>query len=94
MYEMGEEYFAWHCKGWDKILKVFRESKMMWNWWKVQYAIIDEQIVLNGEDLDIDLYRAHHIGLEYWPNRVIVKQVLDSFERAIKNEIKLATTDG
>ena len=88
MYETGEEYFQWRCNGWTKILNEFRKSKEMWNWWKVQYAIIDEQIVLSKLDYDFNLYRTHHLGLEYGPDTAIVRRVLSSFEKAVQNEIK------
>lgn len=88
MYETGEEYFKWRCGDWTRILNEFRKSKEAWSWWKIQYAILDEQIVLNDKDYDIEIYRAHHIGLEYWPNPAIVRRILSSFEKVIQQEIR------
>lgn len=88
MYEIGEEYFQLKCNGFEEALEAFRKSREMWHWWKIQYLMLDEQLVLHKVGFNLDLYRAHHIGLEYWPNKAIVQKALFDYEKIVQDIIK------
>lgn len=100
IYELGEEYFAWRCQGFDDVLQVFRKNRQMWNWWTRQYYMIDRYLLgetpaeqKNAERLlgglnGMKIYRAQHIGLEYWPNKAIVRQALNDYDRIVQGLIK------
>lgn len=88
MYETGEEYFEWRCNGFTGVLKAFRHSRVMWQWWKEQYFIIDEAICASEAHLTRDLYRALHLGIENYPDETIVTKAMDEYDRAVQTEIK------
>lgn len=93
MYEVGELYFEEKCKSWHRIRDAFRRSPQIWAWWKRQWEMMDEHIVLNNVRLKSrEEYAAIHLGLEYYPNYVLVKHALDSYDKIIANHIKEATT--
>lgn len=95
MYETGEDYFAWQCKGFDDVLQSFRSSREMWNWWKQQYYLIDEHIIRSrAADLAADggrkMYRTHHLGIEYYPNEAIVDKAMRDYESIVQDIIRQA----
>ena len=80
MFETGEEYFKWRCNGYEKALQAFRTSREMWHWWRVQYIIIDGQLLSDKQPFNMPMYRAFHIGLEYFPHEAIVRKAMDDYE--------------
>lgn len=87
MYETGEEYFEWRCNGFTQVLDMFRKSQAMWEWWINQYFMIDEAIIQDNSKLTQELYRAIHLGLEYYPDEAIVQRAMDEYEHASQREI-------
>lgn len=88
LFEIGEEYFQWRCDGFEKVLQAFRYSREMWSWWKYQYLIIDEQLLLDKTPITFEIYRLQHLGLEYWPNSAIVDKALADYDKVVQNLIK------
>lgn len=98
IFEFGEEYFEYRCNNFKDALKAFRASREMWNWWKYQYYMIDEQLLnlhsvsILESTAGIEIYRAQHLGLEHWPNRAIVDKAMKDYERIAQNIIKESQT--
>jgi len=88
MFDMGEEYFKWRCDGFEKALQAFRTSREMWAWWKAQYIIIDRQLLTDAVNFNMEMYRAFHLGLEYFPHEAIVKKALGDYEKVAQGIIK------
>jgi hypothetical protein len=97
MFETGEQYFAFRCDGFKSALQAFRQSKEMWNWWKMQYMMIDQELLVAADQqpdipmtdtINLDIYQAIHLGLEYYPHKTLVKKVLVDYEVAVKNVIE------
>jgi hypothetical protein len=90
MYDFGIEYFKYSCDGYSRALKAFERSKEMWNWWKQQYYIVDEGILETlspGEVITLDLYRAFHLGFEYYCNEAIAEKAMDDYDKIVQNNI-------
>lgn len=89
MFETGEEYFAFRCVGFEDALKAFRQSREMWNWWKYQYYMIDFDMIIHQQEarlgLNLNVYQAIHIGLEYFPNKAIIDKAMRDYERIVQD---------
>jgi hypothetical protein len=88
MFEFGEDYLELKCGSFKKVLAAWRQSGAIWNWWINQYYILDEALIHVEKNLSIDLYRAFHVGMDYYPNEGIVKRAMEEYDTVVQNEIK------
>lgn len=88
MFEFGEDYLELKCGSFKKVLSAWRQSKAIWNWWINQYYILDEALIHVEKNLTGDLYRAFHVGMDYYPDECIVKRAMDEYDKVVNNEIK------
>ena len=85
MFETGMEYLKFNYSRSDAIYKTLTGSKVIWNWWRNQYEILDRRIV--NYDIDEKRYRELHINLDYFPNERIVREALMAYEEALRELI-------
>jgi len=48
VYTSGEEYVDRKCGDWTKIADEILSNRIFWNWWRIQFATIDDRIINRG----------------------------------------------
>lgn len=82
--DTGREFFTWLNHGYD-LLDAFLQSKELWNWWKIQYYILDEELLGKPYTITVKFYRYMHLGIKVFPQQSIILKAIEDYE---KNTLK------
>lgn len=96
MFNTGMAYLDIYLNGDDKLISDFAAHKQYWNWWKLQYAIIDEAWLkthAHAGEKGLDLLRTYtymHVNMKRDIDAVVWHSMQESRDNMIQEIIKEA----
>lgn len=96
-YENGMEYLFEFTGGDEAMIDEICKARIFWNWWKLQYKILDELFLRKIDETSdrpqlhtelIDAYDSIHILCGLYIDRVVFQKIYDDSARMITEVVK------
>lgn len=101
MYELGITYLELYLNDDDGLIRDFSTFKGFWNWWKIQYQLIDDVFVKKFSGADCsdrmvhnklnDAYIEMHCSIEKHIDKVVYEKLQENRDRMTEDLVESKT---
>ena len=91
-FSTAERYMLERTQDNHVLVTEFLKEPLFWAWWRNQYAMVDEYFaVIHSSGLPgelIGIYESMHLKIQVFPDKILWKQIEESYMNTISNIIK------